>query len=289
VAVALSSTPARAQANNASTAITQSTFVSPAQDLGFGITIPDDSDTDIYFTIAAPAGISWAAIGLGSSGMRGALVLMVYLSQSENGVTFSPRLATGHNEPVAYPDLKVQSLNGTGVFDDIYFFSARCSNCRSWPGGSIDVKSTSQPCIFATGPDGYLGSDDTLAPLRFHQRYGSFALDLVHATGPAAVPVISAATNTSVGAPLLSSQDGKRDWTASFHAVIMIGTFVGLLPMGVLLLRVGGWVRWHAANQGLALVTLTVGLGLGIYISTLYNRVRCPGLPRMRHHVLIPD
>lgn len=269
--------PALAQAKNGSTdGHVQSTFVSPAGDLAFSITIPSDSDADIYFTLAAPAEVSWVAVGLGSDTMRGALVLMAYLSSSENAVTFSPRLATGHHEPTFYPDLKVEALNGTGLFDGIYHFSGRCGNCRSWPGGGrLDVKSSAQKCIFANGPGGLVGSDRPDAPLRFHSGYGSFAIDLAAATGPAGVPTIPTDPDeVGSGATLGKAKNGKRDWASLAHAVIMVGTFVGVMPMGVLVLRLGGWVRWHGVNQGVALVGVITGAGLGIHISTLYNRVR---------------
>lgn len=273
-----SAIPALAQAKNSTTDDhVQSTFVSPAGDLAFGITIPHDSDADIYFTLAAPAGVSWAAVGLGSDTMRGALVLMTYLSSSPssaNGVTFSPRLATGHNEPSPYRDLRVETLNGTGVFNGNYYYSGRCSNCRSWPGGRIDVGASAQKCIFATGPGGLVGSDRPDANLRYHTNYGSFAIDLARATGPAGAPVTPTdEDDVGTGATLRGSKHGKQDWAALAHAVIMIGTFVGLMPMGVLVLRLGGWVRWHGVNQGVALILVVTGAGLGFYISTLYNRV----------------
>lgn len=209
--------------------------------------------------------------------MQGALVLMTYMSGSGSSVTFSPRLATGHSEPVYFPELIVETLNGTGVFDDIYYYSGRCANCRSWPGGQIDVKSTSQKFIFATGPDGYATSDDLDAALKFHANYGSFAMDMVHATGPAGIPQISAATNVSDGATLTRDEEDKRDWASALHAVIMIGTFVGLMPLGVIILRLGGWVKWHGLNQALSLLGVLIGFGLGVDISLLYNRVSRAG------------
>lgn len=253
----------------------QSTFVSPAKDLAFAVTVPSDSDTDLYFSLAAPAEVGWVAVGLGSNTMRGSLILMAYLSSSGNDVTFSPRIATGHNEPTFYPDLKVEALKGTGVVDGLLRFSGRCSNCRSWPGGSIDVLSAVQKCIFALGPSGTDGSDHPDAPLRFHSTYGNFALDLVAATGPAGTPTIPQdPDDIGTGATLGRAETNKRDWAAVAHALIMLVAFIGLMPMGVLFLRLGGWVRWHGANQGIVLAFIITGAGLGFHISTRYNRVR---------------
>ncbi|KAK3937408.1 hypothetical protein QBC46DRAFT_392792 [Diplogelasinospora grovesii] len=261
----------------------QATFVSPAQDLGFGLTVPDDaSSPDLYFTLAAPYGIAWAAVGLGSDTMSGGpLVLMIYIDGSGNNVTFSPRISTGHVEPSVYSGLQVETLNGTGIFDDIYIFSGRCSNCRSWSGGSIDVASTGQKMIYATGPVGFVGSDDGDAPIGYHANYGSFTVDMTQAVGRAEAPVINAATSESSAFVVLGSnaQQGKRDWAAAFHAVIMVLVFVGLMPMGVAMLRIGRWVRWHGINQGVAALGVIVGAGLGIYISRRYNRSKSFGTP----------
>jgi len=56
-------------------------------------------------------------------------------------------------------------------------------------------------------------------------------------------------------------------------ACIMVLTFVGLMPLGTLILRVLGWTRIHGINQTLASILGITGAGIGIYISTLYNRV----------------
>jgi hypothetical protein len=55
----------------------------------------------------------------------------------------------------------------------------------------------------------------------------------------------------------------------------MIFTFVGLMPLGALILRVLGWPRIHGINQILASILGIIGAIAGIYIGTLYNRVSC--------------
>ncbi len=239
--------------------------------------VPADSSTDLFFTLAVQSAFSWGAIGLGSNQMAGALVLMVYPNADGTNVTFSPRLATRHTEPTPYPDLRVDVLPGTGLVNGTMILSARCHNCRSWPGGAIDVSRSDQPCVYALGPEGAaLSSDDPAAWLRYHEDYGSFTIDLAGATGPAAgAPLLNEAdTATSSGAVLAwSAGGGKRDLASLFHALIMIFCFVALMPMGILVIRLGEWVRWHAVNQAIALALVLVGAGLGIYISTLYLRV----------------
>jgi positive regulator of sigma E activity len=53
----------------------------------------------------------------------------------------------------------------------------------------------------------------------------------------------------------------------------MLGSFVFLFPLGSLVLKVLHKALWHGIVQIIAVVTITVGLGLGVYISTQYNKV----------------
>ncbi|KAI7786825.1 integral membrane protein [Diaporthe eres] len=259
----------------------QSTFIAPTQSVAFALSIPDDaSNDDIYFSVAMARGLSWASIGMGGHKMPGSLMFMIYPSASGKNVTFSPRLATDHTEPEFYPSLDFETLsdaNATGLMNETtYVYSAVCHNCRTWRGGSIDVNSTSQQFIFATGPGGDVGSDSDQASVRLHYEHGAFTMDMRHATGPTGPAVLNVATaddnegSTLVGQPV----EGMNDWVAVIHAVFMIGCFVGLMPLGILILRLGGWVRWHGLNQGVAMIGVIVGLGLGIKAGTLYNRTK---------------
>ncbi|KAH8671427.1 hypothetical protein BX600DRAFT_459035 [Xylariales sp. PMI_506] len=267
-----------AQSNNGTTDSSNSTlstlFVSPTIDLAFALNVPSDSSTDLYFSMMIPSEVSWGAVGLGSSQMAGALVLMMYASSSGSNVTMSPRLASRHSEPVYTPDINIQALAGTGLLNEsTYVFNGLCSNCRSWTGGSIDVASTAQSFIYATGPNGDIRSDDPAAAIKMHQNYGNFQMNLVAATGPGAIPDLA----THKGTALIASSQGTTvtnmsDVAAMIHAVLMVFCFVGLYPFGILIIRLGNWVRWHAVNQGLALMGIIAAVGLGIHSSSFYNR-----------------
>ncbi|ROW10049.1 hypothetical protein VPNG_06518 [Cytospora leucostoma] len=270
----------------------QSTFVSPSESLAFGLSIPDDpNNVDLYFSLAMPRGEYWGAVGLGGHKMRGTLVLMIYSSASADNVTFSPRLATGHTEPEYYSGLDYETLTvNTGyVNDTTYVYSAVCHNCREWPGGSIDVNSTSQEFIFATGPGGNMESDSQRASVKLHYEHGTFTMDMTHATGPAGPAVLNyTTTDDSDGATLVGKiTEGMYDWVAVAHAVFMVGCFFGLMPFGVLVLRVGQWVRWHGLNQGVAMLGVIVGFGLGIKTSTLYNRSKSFNTPHQIIGILV--
>lgn len=226
-------------------------------------------------------GLSWAAVGMGGYKMPGSLMFMIYPSASGKNVTFSPRLATDHTEPEFYRSLDVETIvNATGLMNETtYVYSAVCHNCRAWRGGSLDVNSTTQQFIFATGPGGNTGSDSDQASVKLHYEHGAFTMDMRQATGPAGPAVLNAATaDDNEGSALVGDPvEGMNDWVAVIHAVLMIGCFVGLMPFGILILRLGGWVRWHGLNQGVAMVGVIVGLGLGIKAGTLYNRVSLLG------------
>ncbi|KAI1657188.1 putative iron reductase domain protein [Daldinia decipiens] len=276
-ALSLFTTSSQAQDANSTSPNTTaaSAFISPPRDLAFALNVPSDSTTDLYFSLMFPEGTSWGAVGLGSDRMAGSLILLAYPSESGQNVTLSPRIASGHSEPVYTPDIQVDALDGTGLNNGTFIFNGRCSNCRSWSDGNgkIDVASKSQNMIYATGDSGTLKSDSFDTPLRMHYNYGTFTLDMAHATGPAGVPIIDRSENSTLVATTQGlSKEGKKDVAALMHAIIMVFVFVGLYPFGIFVLRLGSWVRWHGINQGFAFILTIVGSGLGFSISKYYNR-----------------
>ncbi len=207
--------------------------------------------------------------------MKGALFLIIYSSASGTNVTLSPRTASGEVEPVYDPSIHVQALVGTGITNGTMTFLGRCTNCRSWSnGGAIDMLSDAQDCIYGLAPEGPMTSDDPAAPLNYHTNYGSFTMNLKQATSSTASPPLLGMPGSmpSSGSALVSDKS-TQNWTAIVHAVIMVGCFIGLLPLGVIFLRVMDKVRWHAVNQALAAVGIVIGAGVGIYDSVRYNRV----------------
>lgn len=269
--------------------VASSIFVSNNQDIAFALNVPNNSATDLYFSILLPTQRAWGAIGLGTNQMAGALMLVVYGSENGQNVTVSPRLASGHSEPVFTPDISIQTLPGTGLVNGsaAYLFNGKCTNCRSWrssgKGGddnknkTLDLKSTEQSFLYATGPLGpnAVQSDAKDAPLKLHYSYGTFTLDMVRATGAGGVPVISqdGKNPSRVGTTQRLQVEGKTSKAGTAHAIIMVFVFVGLFPFGTLVLRLGNWVRWHAINQGFGGLLVIIGFGLGADISKLYNRV----------------
>ncbi|KAH7026047.1 uncharacterized protein B0I36DRAFT_329768 [Microdochium trichocladiopsis] len=269
-------------------------FVTPTRDLAFAMRVPaDKSSQDIYFTMVMSLHVMWGAIGFGSSQMAGSLMLVMYGSSTGQNITLSPRIAgPGHSEPWYSPDIRVEALPGTDRNNGTaWVYNGVCRNCRSWstPSGGrlgLDVASRSQDMIYATGESGDIWSDDLAQPLRVHMNFGTFAMDMTRTTGTAQddeqdaaslVPQVNMADSTPelVGTVQGSISVTKyREWKGLLHAVIMVLCFVGLLPFGTFVLRLGGWVRAHAAVQGFAGVLVIVGAGLGMSMSGMYNRSR---------------
>ena len=100
---------------------------------------------------------------------------------------------------------------------------------------------------------------------------GVFTLDMVQATGNGTVP-----TNIfkNSGAAAVGSPTDDHDWAAIIHAVLTCLAFLFLMPLGAIYLRVLGSFRWHWINQLFACLIAFIGVGLGFYLSTIYNHTK---------------
>lgn len=103
-------------------------------------------------------------------------------------------------------------------------------------------------------------------------------MDLTKAVGPAGIPDHLEAKTPGSGET--SNKMDRRDIAGAAHAIVMVLTFVGLLPLGVLLLRVFKSPKWHGVLQGLSLALAVVGMIIGILMGRMYNRVSSHHLPR---------
>jgi H+/Cl- antiporter ClcA len=96
-------------------------------------------------------------------------------------------------------------------------------------------------------------------------------MDMLRATGGSGSPPTSyaaAAGSAEVGNPSTDS-----NWASIIHAVATTAAFVLLMPAGIIFLRVlPENVRWHWINQSLALGLAVVGGGIGIYLSSMFNK-----------------
>ena len=147
-----------------------------------------------------------------------------------------------------------------------------CKDCRKWKGGSLDYNSTAAPMIYAFGPDVELNSNSYSAGLRRHAYYGHFSVNMTAAGGdPDLFPSENCTTTRNAVGDGPSYRD--HEYSSGIHAVLMAGTFVILLPLGILYLKIFERVRWHWMNQCLGVAVIIVGAVFGLSMSKLYNRV----------------
>ncbi len=206
---------------------------------------------------------------MGNDKMAGTLMFMAYANSAGNNVTLSPRLGSDHVEPSYTSNITVRVLPGTSFSNGKLFVKAMCSNCRQWKGGSIDPTNTAGKFIYAMANGAWTKSNSLSADTRRHSVYGSFTMDLTKAVGIAGDAPF---TGNPAGTTQISDKT-DHDFSAAAHACIMILCFVGLLPMGVAILRILKSPKWHGFNQTFSAALALLGVGLGIYAGAMYNRV----------------
>jgi len=161
----------------------------PSGGLCFSIAVPTSSANagsgNIYFQIKAPTSLQWVALGTGSS-MSGSNIFLVY-QDGKGNVTLSPRLARGYSMPTldtSSSAARLTLLGGSGVSDDGSTMTANvaCSNCQSWSGGSMSLKSTGAGWIGAWKEGSALATTDRDAGIAQHDSHTQFRVDLTRAT-----------------------------------------------------------------------------------------------------------
>jgi hypothetical protein len=270
--------------------IAASAFVTNDTTVAFALNIPSDSENELYFSLSGSSSSSYIvssrvqglpsilakltsleSVGMGSNTMANSLMFLAYASSDGKNVTLSPRLSTGHKEPSYTSNVTFDILDGTGISNNIMTVNARCQNCRSWGASSIDIQSTVQSFIFASGSKDRLTSDSMTASIQRHATYGVVQMDLTKAVGTAGVP--NAPSANSAGTVEIQDKKDSNIMTP-VHGALMIFTFVGLMPLGVLILRIMNSPKWHAINQTVSAAVALIGALLGVFIGFSYNRVR---------------
>lgn len=221
------------------------------------------------------------------------------------GITLSPRTATGHVEPSYERDIPcnlddTEGARPTGIVDrngkSYFIVNALCHNVNNRASfkrslarreaddldsdGILNFDNDKQNFIFACGPtDRHLHDDSKEVGIRRHTLYGGFTMDLKSATVESSIDAQKALAAFDTGAwqmknaQLVSGPEKDRDWSSGIHSLLMCGTFVILFPIGVVFLRLLEKVMWHAIMQGIGVVFIVIGVGLGIYVGREYNQV----------------
>jgi hypothetical protein len=207
---------------------------------------------------------------MGNDQMKDTLMFIIYADSTGKNVTVSPRLSYSNTEPSYTTNITYTVGPGSGTSNGSMKASVLCHNCRSWKGGSIDPADTAARFLFASGPGGGLNSNSQSADLQRHSSYGTFTMDLTKAVGEGQFP--SAVTADTSGT--VQDRDvTDHDFYGALHAALMIIAFAVLMPIGLLILRVMNNVKWHALNQTLSAAVALIGVFVGIYSGTMYNRV----------------
>jgi len=167
-------------------------------------------------------------------------------------------------------------LGGSGIFDGVFVARVICHDCLAWGGGSLDLKSTTQPFFYAVGPDDVrLNSNAFEAGLRRHEHYGQFTMNMVSATGdPAGFPGDISKNRNSTAS---GKDTNDHDYGSTIHAILMVGVFVIVFPFGAAFLKLQNSVMWHWITQSIGVVGTFVGVGIGINLSQQYNKVSIDG------------
>jgi hypothetical protein len=158
----------------------------------------------------------------------------------------------------------------------MFYATGRCLNCSSLAPSKIDPRSTSQPFIYAVGPVSRDPNSNSMsAPLRRHQHYGRFNMDMTAAAGQA-VPSLGFVSSSGT-----KNQGDKADWdfAESGHVYVMLAAWVVIFPMGFFLVRVLERVGLHMVFQSFGAALVVIGMVTGIVITGYYNRVGRSPLP----------
>lgn len=207
---------------------------------------------------------------MGFDQMKDTLMFMMYADSTGKNVTVSPRLSYGHTEPSYTSNVTYTAVSGTGISNGTMTAIVKCHNCRAWKGGSINPNDTAANFIFASVAGENLKSNSLSADTMRHSSYGTFTMDLTKVVGGEQVP--SVATANTLGT-VQGSYQSDHDFSPPIHAALMVLAFFVLMPIGVVILRSVHSVRWHGFNQTFSAVAAVIGVGLGIYCGTEYNRV----------------
>lgn len=212
--------------------------------------------------------------------MADANMFVVYADGTGKNVTLSTRLGKAHVQPTVSDHAEVTLLEGSGVHGGVMTANIRCSNCDSWPGGSMNFGGRQADWIYAAKLGAPLRSDDVQKTLRRHDSSGHFVWPLDEAKGGDEVnPFLTQASMTYQNG---GSQGGT--WTqqpvnytgssmtrlVAIHGALAVLVFVILFPLGGILIRLAnfrGGIWIHVGVQVLAWLASIAAFGLGLYLA----------------------
>ncbi len=230
--------------------------------------------------------------------MSGSNIFLMY-QDGKGNLTLSPRLGKQSQMPTldtSSTAAKLTLLGGSGVSADGSTMTANvaCSNCQSWSGGTMSLKSTSAGWIGAWKSGSSLATTDKAATISQHDSHTQFRVDLSRATVSSdSNPFVTTGTATggsdsgsgsgagsgsgsgdsdsgsgsggsNSGGGIIETTGPSRSTVLVAHGIIMALVMAALYPLGSLLMPVIGkwWV--HGAWQAVAYCLMWAGFGLGV-------------------------
>ncbi|KAF1954855.1 CBD9-like protein [Byssothecium circinans] len=250
----------------------------PAQNVCFSLNIPDqtlaDKTDDIFLQLTAPTTYSWVGVAQGMQ-MNGANYFIMYTSANGNNVTVSTRSNNaGHSMPIHTANTEFELLAGSGVANGVMTANIKCSNCKEWSGGTMDLSDNtpSTSWIYAFLPGTPLNTDSVSAMISEHETHGNFNFDRTSHGGPDTNPFLNLTATNTTSTPASGGGDASNKATIiRAHAVLACLAWAFLFPLGGIMIRLfsfHGLVWMHAGVQvlGLCLYVAAVGLGLSVAI-----------------------
>lgn len=220
----------------------------------------------MYFKLDAPQTYSWVALGIGSN-METAQIFLIY-TDGEGNVTLSTRQGRQHVMPVYEKRSKVELISGSGAEDGRMTATVRCGDCDSLNlSGENDWVAAwlTGEAVDSKNPD---------ATITHHEGRSVFRMNLADATVSSdANPLSDTNDNESAVVQLLDAPNEKYRRIRRAHGVIMSLVFVGLYPIGALLMPL--FANWflHSTSQFLAFLLMWAGVGLGVTFARNYSLV----------------
>lgn len=135
----------------------------------------------------------------------------------------------------------------------------------------MDFSTSNATWIFAAKTGTPIMSDAQDADISFHDDQGEFSWDFTSAKGGSTANPFLAAEVTTTNATVAAVASGPSDAILTAHAVFGCLSVAFVLPIGGILIRVGGLsngVLVHQIIQNFGLVMYIIAFGLGAYYAT---------------------
>ncbi|OTB15319.1 hypothetical protein K445DRAFT_22808 [Daldinia sp. EC12] len=207
-------------------------------------------------------GLGWTAFGRGHA-MDGALMFLFYPNDALDGLTVSVRSTTGHYPPALSDFHSRLSLLQTSLTSDGYYVAeVICHACRL-----DDEQSADESWIWSANTNQKMQTSDVHAELQLHTAYDfiSVIVQSDDVLNGASLNVTSDRSSSVKQTTGQNENPAPSAWIIS-HAVLMMGSFLVLYPIGILAVALGKRCSFlvHVSVQPFATGCVLLGVTLGL-------------------------